>query len=784
MLKNYFITALRNLKANRGFSILNVFGLSLGIFSAILIGLWINNELQYNKFHQKYDQIYQLLENQTYDGQTYTFPSQPGPLAPALKAEIPEIKNACRTTWGETALFSKGEKSLYEEGYFVDPSFLEIFSFPLLKGNISSIFKELNSIVITKEMADKFFPGDEAYGKTIKVDNEKEFVITGILADIPKNSTFKFNYLAPFKLHEQKNEWLAGWNSNGIQTFVELKPNTSTAALNKKLNGFIQKKFSGSNTHPFLFHISDWRLRNNFVQGVQSGGRIEYIRLFALIALIIILIACINFMNLATARAEKRAREIGVRKVLGAGKRSLIIQFFSESLVMAVVATLFACLLCWLLLPLFNKLIDKNLSLNLAEPAALFLLLSLALVCGFVSGSYPAFYLSSFKPVVAMKGMRAGRNNHSANTRKTLVVVQFIASIVLIICTIIISKQINYVKARNLGYDKDNLVYIPLNEDIRKNREAIKHDMLASGAAEGICGSNNLVLNQGSSSDGMSWKGKDPTKNMLVTIDYIDPDFVPTIGMKLKEGRNFYPDIHSDSLSIVVNESFAKLLNKKSVIGETVQTDGKSMQIIGVVNDFLYNNMYTAAQPLIFFCQPENESTFYIRLKKGNIESNLKTAESVLKRHDTAHPFDYKFLNDYYDRLFKSEVLVGNLTRLFAGMAIFISCIGLFGLAAYTAERRTKEIGVRKVLGASVFGIVKMLSADFTRLLFISMLIAFPIAWWLMHNWLQNYDYHTSISWWIFIIAGLLAFCISLITISFQSVKAALANPVKSLRTE
>ncbi len=785
MFTNYLKIAYRHARKNKGFSLINIFGLSLGMACAILIMLWVQDEISYNKFHEKYNSLYQVLENQTYEGKTYTFAATPGLLAGALKEEFPEIQNVARTDWGNRWLFTIADKTIYEDGRLVDKSFLNLFTFPLVHGEIKNALQDEHSIVITEKMSRKFFGGENPVGKYIKVNGEKEMLISGVLADAPANSSLRFEWLASFKIFESENPWWTSWGSNGMQTFVELKPGADRMKLNKELFSFIQKKEKDAAARPFLHPMDDWRLRSKFTEGKPDGGRIEFVRLFSGIALLLILIACINFMNLATARSEQRKREVGVRKVMGAERFALMKQFISESMLMSFLALLIGCILVMLALPYFNELVEKKLSLGLAHPAQWFLLIGIAVFCGIVAGSYPSFYLSSFSPISIFKGMQKGRSSGAAIVRKGLVVTQFVVSIVLIICTIIIFKQVQHVKDRPLGYDKDNLIFIVMQGKMNEHMDVIRQDLLQTGAVTHLATTSQTLLNEGSNTGGFEWEGKDPTKEALITVELGSPDFIKTSGMELLAGRDFHPDWKTDTMSVIINESFSKLMGMKNPVGNSVRHDGNEYHIIGLVKDFVYNDFYKTPAPYLLFCSPAATTVLFIRLKEEvNKTEALAQVENVIKKDNPGYPFEYKFVDQEFDNIFKGEMLIAKLSRLFAILTIFISCLGLFGLAAYTAERRTKEIGIRKVLGATVTNMVALLSKDFLKLVLVAILLAAPAAWYIMHNWLQDYAYRITIPLWIFAVAACLALCIAFLTVSLQAVRAAIANPIHSLRTE
>ncbi|HZI54413.1 MAG TPA: ABC transporter permease [Chitinophagaceae bacterium] len=786
MIKNYFKVASRQLIKNKGYSFLNIFGLSLGIACAMLIFLWVNDEFRFNKMHKSYPRLYQVLENQSYEGKTYTFAALPGKFAPAIKQELPEIKYAARADWGSRHLFSVGDKAIYERGHYTEPDFLKMFSFKVTRGDTAAMLKDPSSIVVTDKMAEKFFGKEDPIGKTLKIDNDQVATINGVIEEPPLSSSIKFSWLAAFKIYEDRNQWLQAWGNNGIQSFVELKKGVDPQQVNKKLYNFISKKDTSAIAKPFLFSINDWRLRYKFEEGKQTGGRIEFVRLFMIIAMIIIIIACINFMNLATARSEQRAREVGVRKTMGAARGTLIRQFFSESMLMSFIAMLIAALIVILILPAFNKLVEKKLFFDITNPVIWAGMPLMAFLCGLLAGSYPSLYLSSFNPITVFRGLRVGRNSAIVYVRKGLVVTQFVISIVLIISTIIIYRQLQHVKNRHLGYNKENVLVTELNGDMNKRIPTIYNELMATGVVENAAASNSRVLNLGSSSGDFNWKGKMPNSQLLVTMEWVSPQYIPTMGMELKSGRNFYDDITRDSSNVIINETFAKIIGKKDPVGDIITRDNdRQLTIAGVVKDFVFNDMYRQPEPLILFCDTSNVSRLLIRLKANqDVSKAIAKVESVIKSGEPGYPFEYKFMDAEFDNLFKSEALVGQLSRVFAFLAILISCLGLFGLAAYTAERRTKEIGIRKVLGATISNVIGLLSKDFLRLVAIASVVAFPLAWWMMHKFLQGFAYRINIPWWVFAVAGVLAVAIALFTVSFQAVKAAIANPVKSLRTE
>ena len=790
MIRNYIKTAIRSLTKNKAYSFLNIFGLSIGIACAALIFLWVEDELNFDNVYAKKDNLYEVRENQKYDTYVFTESSTPGLMGPAMKAEIPGVANTCRTNEGTTSLlFAKGDRSVFANGKYVEPSFFSMFSTSFVQGNAASAFNDLHSVIITEKAAKKFFGNQKnVLGQYIKVDNKQNYVVSGVIKDLPANASIQFEWLMPFQIYFDQSPWLTNWGNQTLSTFVELKPGASPAQVNKILYNYIQKRSPKSLGHAFLFCMNQWHLYDDFNEGRQTGsGRIAYVHLFTVIAWIILFIACINFMNLATARSEKRAREVGVRKVLGAGKSSLALQFIAESIFMAVIAAVFAVFIVSVALPAFNTLVQKQLTPGFDKPVHIIALLFITVICGLVAGSYPSLYLSSFNPVSVLKGAKL-KDSGASFIRKGLVVLQFTASVVLIISTIIVYQQIQHIKSRQLGFNKNNLIEIGLQGQMAQNFNAVKHDLLSSGYVDNVALSDHAIIYGGNNTSGLTWDGKPPASEVLISQRYVTPEFFETAGMTLVEGRNLTVADTGRSLRMVITNSLAKLMGKGSAIGKRIHGKGDttSATVVGVVNDYVYGNMYGKPDPVMFFSSdPKNTTVMYVRIDQHKpIEASLATIRNVLKKNNPAYPFDYRFVDDQFNQMFLSEMLVSKLSRVFAMLAIIISCLGLFGLAAYTAERRTKEIGIRKVLGASVLNITGLLSADFLRLVIISCSIAFPAAYWIMQNWLKTYQYHININLWVFGAAGLMAVVIALATISFQSIKAAIANPVDSLKNE
>ena len=788
MLTNFFKVAWRNLLRNKGFSFINIAGLAIGMAAAILITLWIQHEMSYDQFHVKKDRIYEAWNKAHFSGKLQCWNTTPKILARTLEKDVPEVERAVRVYWPRNTLFSLGEKRLTAAGNQVDTGFLQMFSFPMLKGNPQTALNDGYSIVLTEKLAKNLFGDEDPMGKILKLDNKDNFTVTGILKDLPNNSRFRFEFLTNWELVKRQGEDDSSWGNNSTRTYVLLKENASMASANDKIKG-IKVRYSKDedpNWEMFIYPSSRWRLYSSFTNGKEDGGLIDFVKLFGVIALFILLIACINFMNLSTARSEKRAKEVGIRKVVGAQKGSLIGQFIGESIMIACIAGILALGLVQLSLPAFGKLTDKELHLDFANIYFWLSAIGFVVFTGIVAGSYPAFFLSSFKPVKVLKG--TFKAAHALVTpRKMLVVLQFTFAIILIICTSIVKQQIDHAQNRETGYDRNNLVYHFLTDELRKSYPLVKNELLSSGVATSVSRTSSPLTQGWSDTWGFEWVGKDPADKTDFDRYVADEELVKTAGFRITRGRDFnLKEFPTDSSGMILNESAVKAMNFKDPIGQIVKDDGREYHVVGVINDFILQSPYYPTKPMVIEgCSNDWMNVIHFKLNAANSTAdNLKKAEAIFKKYNPEYPFEYKFIDEEYSRKFKAEERTGTLAALFAGLTIFISCLGLFGLATYMAENRIKEIGIRKVLGASIPGITALLSKDFLKLVMISFVIASPVAWWMMDKWLQDYPYHVNIHWYVFAIAGLLSFLISVLTVSYQAIKAAVANPVKSLRTE
>ena len=791
MIKNYFKTAWRNLTRGKSFSFINISGLAIGMAGAILILLWLQNEVSFDKFHKNKNDLYQVygLTGNT-DGHAVAIDVTSQPMAPALKQNYPEVEAATRVADVSSFLFTADNKSFTNiKGDFVDPSFLSMFTFPLIDGNKNDQLKNVYSITITQKLAQKLFGNEDAMGKIIRIDSVDNFTVTGILKNLPSNTRFDFEYLLPWD-YLKKIDWNNDtWLSNNTPTYVLLKPKTDIAAFNAKIKD-ITKRETGRNDvwTQFLFPLSQWHLYSDFKNGKPAGGRIETVRTFGIIALFILLIACINFINLSTARSEQRAKEVGIRKVAGAGKVLLIGQFIVEAFLTACIAGVIALLIVQLTLPSFNRLINAQLSIPYSSGYFWLCALAFIVITSLLAGSYPAFYLSSFKPISIFK-KQFKKNNSTISPRKVLVVLQFTFAIILIISTIAIRNQVVYAQDRDKGYSNNNLVKVDFVGDINKNYALIKQDLLSSGIASSVTKTMTDIVQGGFHSWGLRWPSEIPKDTVTtITIYSEDANLVKTAGLHLLEGRdidiNKYP---ADSFSILLNESAVKTMGLKNPLGQIINNpfDKTDWHVVGVVKDYVQGSPYAKVLPTVIYGPGAWFNTMYIKFNTTNsTASDLTQTEKIFKKYNAAYPFDYIFVDEQYAKQFDDEQRTKTMAGLFAALAIFISCLGLFGLSAYVAESRVKEIGVRKVLGASVANIAGLLSFDFIKLVIVSIIIATPVAWFAMNKWLDDYSYRISIGWGIFFVAGVLAILIAVITVSFQAIKAAVANPVKSLRSE
>ena len=792
MIKNYLKTAWRNLRRNKAFSVINISGLALGLTCSLLIILWIQDEQSVDGFHKNGKLLYQVYERNYYDGKVEaSYPTQ-GMLAEELKKLIPEIEYASGFEYasapGTLSTFEANNKVNKMAGLYAGADFFSMFSYPLLQGTAQSALNSPGGLAISKKMAENFFgSAEKAIGQLIRFENKDELKVTAVFENIPTNSSQQFDFLRTWHDFVKENNWVHNWGNTDPSTFVQLRRNADALKVESKIKDFIDRYRQKDNSFRAELAIQPYPekyLHSSFKNGYVDGGRIEYVNLFMIVAVFILLIACINFMNLATAQSAKRAKEVGLRKVVGAARSSLVKQFIGEALLLTLFSVVLAIVLSATLLPAFNNLTGKQLSIPFTQPLFWLSIIALMIITGFVAGSYPALFLSSLNPVKVLKsGLKFGAGN--IFLRKGLVVFQFTLSIILIVGMIVTYRQMNYIQAKNLGYDRDNLLYIPIEGELANKYTLFKQQASEIPGILDISKMRNSPTVIEHHTGSISWPGKDPNLTVSFADGVVGYDFVKTMKLQLKEGRDFSKEFGTDSISYMLNETAVNKIGFINPIGETVTWGNHPGKIIGVLKDFHFSSMHQSIEPLILRLD-ENWSwgTILVRVKAGKTREVLAGIEKLCSAMNPKFPFTYQFSDSEFSKLYKSEAIVSRLSNCFAFLAIFISCLGLFGLATFTAVQRTKEIGVRKVLGASVPQIIAMLSGSFIKLIVISMFIAFPVAWYFMNKWLENFAYKVHLGWIIFFIAGSVAVMIALLTVSYQAIKAAIANPVKSLRTE
>lgn len=792
MLKNYLNIALRNLWKHKAFSAINLIGLALGIACSLLILLWVQDERSVDAFHQKSDRLYYVYERNYMGGKLQTWYWTQGPLGEQLKKEIPEIQQASAISWSGMNTFAVGEKVLKQNGYSAGADFFTMFSHPLLEGSAKDALNSPNSLAISRKMATEFFGSPaSAIGKTIRYENHKDFMVKAVFEDMGSRVADRADFVMSWLAYvEEDNGWAKGWQAVDPRTVVLLRPGASAAVVEKKMAHFLDKfdtEQKSIRIELALLRFGDYYLHSEFRNGVPSAGRIEYVRLFSIVALFILLIACINFMNLTTARSVKRAKEIGVRKVMGALRSLLIRQFIGEAILMAFLSVLLALAIVVAVLPAFNQLTDKHIILPVGQWGFWGSIVGITLLTGLFSGSYPAFFLSAYNPIRVLKASLPSGTKGDSRFRQGLVVFQFVLSIVLIVSTLLISRQINYLQTAKLGYDRENLIYVPIEGDLGAKLDVFSTEVRRLPGVQGMSFMSNSPTGLNSGSLSTSWPGKDPNEHVRFIHASIGPDFMRTMKLQLVAGRDFSTAFATDSTAVIINETAAALMGyKKDPIGKPVSLwDNNLSHIVGVVKDFHFQSLHETIMPMIL--NMGKNRNFYmalIRTQPGKTSATLSGLESLCKKLNPAFPFSYKFSDQEYARMYVSEAITGKLAMIFASLAIFISCLGLLGLSMFTAEQRMREIGIRKVLGASVPSLFGLLSRNFLGLVGIAFLIAAPLGWWAMNGWLQGYAYRTDIPWWTFGMAGLLAVAVALVTVFWQAMRAARANPVKSLRSE
>ncbi|MFT3705385.1 MAG: ABC transporter permease [Agriterribacter sp.] len=783
MIKNYFKIAWRNLVKNKGFSLINILGLSIGITCTMFILLWVYDELTYDRFQKNYDNVYQVIANRDFNNQVFTDRSMAMPLASALESSSPQIKHAVVTTHQQQNLLAFNNTKIKKKGYTVSEHFFDVFPWEFVKGNATTALKDPNAIVLSEDAAKAFFGNEDPVNKVLTIENNQTVKVSAVVKNAPANSTFQFDWIMPFNYDDQRTkEAMKEWINSSWTVFLLTTPGVDTALLNKNITKIKRAHGNDDISSYFVFPMSRWHLYSNFENGKNTGGMIEYVRLFAVIAIIILLIACINFMNLSTARSEKRSKEVGIRKTLGSNKRQLVLQFFSESFILTVIAFALAAIAVVLLLPSFNTLVDKHLSFSVLQPFFWITAFCIILFTAFVAGSYPSLYLSSFKPVKVLKGTMAS-GKKAILPRHVLVVAQFVISILLISATIIVYQQIQHVKDRNMGYNPNNLIMVPSSPDTDKNFSVIKQELLASGIITGVSRTSSPITEVWWNTGAPDYDGKPQNAQIIMGGLGTDVDFTKTMGVKMLQGHDF-TGTPADSSSMMLNKAAVEAMKLKNPVGMQMRY-GRTYTIIGVTDNVIMTSPFEPAYPMLMIFESEGSSTNTMRIKAGvPPQKAIAFLEEVFKKYNPAVPFEYKFVDQEFQKKFITEELIGKLTNIFSALAIFICCLGLAGLASFTIEKRFREIGVRKVLGANVRQLLMLISKEFLRLVIIAFVIAVPLTYWLMNTWLQNYNYRISINFWLFVFVGIAMCGLTFLVVGLNTFKAATANPVKSLRTE
>lgn len=794
MFKNYFKIAWRNLIKNKAHSTINITGLAAGMAVAILIGLWIYDELNFNKNFDNYNRIAQVMQHQTFNGDVSTQPALPYLMGDELKRSYGnDFKYISMSSWTGDHILAFGENKITKSGNYMEPQIMDMLSLKMTEGTKAAL-NDYYSVILSSSTAKALFGKADPLNKIIKIDNKFNVKVTGVYEDVAYNSDFRnLTFIASWQLYIDNNDWVEKatnpWRNNSFQAIVQVADGADINKVSAKIKDVKLKRISGEDAglkpNIFLQPMSKWHLYAEFKNGINVGGRIEFVWRFGIIGFFVLLLACINFMNLSTARSEKRAKEVGIRKAIGSLRSQLIRQFYAESLLVAVFAFVLSIALVQLIIPYFNEVADKKIYILWSNPWFWLLAIVFTIITAFIAGSYPALYLSSFNPVKVLKGtFRVGRS--ASIPRKALVVLQFSVSVILIIATIVVFNQIQFSKNRPVGYSRDGLITVPVStEKIHNHFDAVENELKTSGAITAIAESSSATTYVGETDGDFQWQGKNSSSQADFGVLYVSPDFGKTISWQLKEGRDFSKDFATDSSGIILNEAAVQYMGLQHPVGETITWIGKPYHVIGVVTNMVMQSPYEPVFRTVFVTNHDPQQNIDIKITPlVNPHDALAKIETVFKKYNPEQPFNYKFNDEEYAKKFGEEERIGKLASFFAVLAIFISCLGLFGMTSFMAEQRTKEIGVRKVLGASVFSLWKLLSKDFVVMVLISLLIATPVAYYFMHNWLQNYQYRTNLSWWIFAAAGVGALLITLLTVSFQTVKAAIANPVKSLRTE
>jgi putative ABC transport system permease protein len=781
--------ALRNLWRNKGFSLINIGGLAIGLASCMVLLIYVAYEWSYDKQFKNSDKTYVVYQNVVANGKTFSWSWTPNVMAGEVQEKLPGVKYASHSTYPRSNLITVGDNKLISKVVYADPFFLKIFDYKFIKGNPEKALGNLNAIILTKSFAKKLFGDEDPINKTVKLENQDVLKVEAVIEDSPANSSIIFECIMPWDLFLKRETWAKenNWGNNMCLTMVQLQDNKFSPAANAYIHDIYKRNQKDNLAVALLHPLSKWHLYGDFVNGKSVGGKIDQLRIFLLLAFCILLIACVNFMNLSTARSERRAKEVGVRKAIGSSRQSLINQFFLESILITIVATIIAFILVEVSIPYFNNLLNIKLEINYSDLRFWAALFTLMIITGFIAGSYPALYLSSFEPIKVLKGLKL-KTDSSVSVRKVLVVGQFVFAACLIICTAIIYQQLNYIKNKPIGYDQSNLVQIAVQGKMMKykNLELLKTQLLKSGATSDVTFFSSDVTEGGNNTTNIDWPGKNPSEVISFNHRSIGYDFIETMGTKLISGREFSLQYPSDSNSVMLNEAAVKMMGLKNPMGAIITFWGTRYTNVGVVKDFVVESAYQKVAPMIFRLNTsENISTIIARLNPNqNMSSSLATIDKVVKNIEPNYPVNRKFVNESFEVKFQDEKVLGSLSNWFGSFAIFISCLGLLGLALFMAEQRKKEISIRKVLGASTANILTLLNKDFIKLVAIANMVAFPLAYLIINKWLSSFEYRVDISFWPFALAVTISILIAILTVSIQSVKVAKANPIDALKYE
>lgn len=784
MLKHHILLALRNFKKHKSSFLINLVGLAAGLTCSMLIYLWVNDEMNMNKFHEKESQLYQVMEHQQYAEDVMTTTSTPGLLSETLMSDIPEIEYAITTTWINSYTLSIDDNDVKARGYHVSPDYFNVFSFPLSQGSADQVLTDKNSIVISESLAVKLFTNaNEAVGNSVELQHDKSYIVSGVYADMPNNSSIKADFVLSFEKYKDNNEWVTNWGSNGPSTYVTLQKGTDAQAVSDKIANIVLDKNEQSNVTLFLQRYSERYLHGRYENRKLSGGRIEYVQLFSIIAIFILVIACINFMNLSTARASRRAKEVGIKKAVGAHQRSLISQFLTESIITSLTASLFSLLVVVLFLPQFNEITDKEIVLQF-DWSLIAIFLGITLFTGLFAGSYPAFYLAAFNPVQVLKGVVRGSAGEIW-ARKGLVIFQFTLSIILIVAVVVVYQQIEFVQNKNLGYDKDNLIRFDLNGRADEHLETFTQELKNIPGVVNASSIGHNFIGRNNNTSGLQWEGKHPDDLILFENFRVDYDFIETVGIEMIEGRTFSKEFSADTTKIIFNEKAIEIMGLENPIGQVITLwDEYQLEIIGVAKDFNFQSLHEEVAPAFFRLSSVYTWNMMVKIESGQEKATIKRLQDFHSEFNPGFTLDFEFMDQQYALQYAAEQRVATLSKYFAGFAILISCLGLFGLATFTAQRRLKEIGVRKALGSSATRIVYLLTSEFTKLVGISILIALPVSYLIGHQWLTRFAYRIDLNIWFFVGAGFTALIIAWLTVSTQAIKAAKSNPAECLKDE